>query len=149
MAGRKPIPTNIKLLRGTAQPCRIRGDEAKPDSDQIAPPDDLSADALKHWATVVGQVKAAGVMTNLDVQALALYCESYAMWRYAHDEIKIRGPIVETPNGFPTQSPYMQIANKAFDQMQKMLTEFGMTPGSRTRVSGVKEKPKENRFSQF
>lgn len=32
------------------------------------------------------------------------------------------------------QSPFLAIANKAFEQMRAMLVEFGMTPSSRSRV---------------
>jgi P27 family predicted phage terminase small subunit len=79
----------------------------------------------------------AHVLTDLDVDALALYCEAYARWAWANAQIKKHGVLVKTPNGFPTQSPLLQIANKAFEQMRVMLTEFGMTPSSRSRVYAV------------
>jgi hypothetical protein len=42
-------------------------------------------------------------------------------------------------------SSYLAIANKAFEQLSKMLTEFGMTPSSRSRVSKVQpDKPQLN-----
>ena len=45
--------------------------------------------------------------------------------------------MVKSPNGFPIQSPYLAVANKAMEQMRAMLTEFGMSPSSRTRVRGT------------
>jgi P27 family predicted phage terminase small subunit len=48
--------------------------------------------------------------------------------------------MVKSPNGFPMQSPYLAVANKAMEQMRGLLTEFGMSPASRTRIS-VQEPP--------
>jgi phage terminase small subunit len=33
------------------------------------------------------------------------------------------------------QSPYLAVANKSMEQMRQLLTEFGMSPASRTRLS--------------
>ena len=33
------------------------------------------------------------------------------------------------------QSPYLAVANKAMEQIKAMLTEFGMSPSSRSRVT--------------
>ena len=44
------------------------------------------------------------------------------------------GAVIKAPSGFPVQSPFLAIANKAHEQMVKLLTEFGMTPAARTRV---------------
>jgi P27 family predicted phage terminase small subunit len=45
------------------------------------------------------------------------------------------GVVIKSPSGFPIQSPYLAIANKAMEQMARLLAEFGMSPSSRTRVS--------------
>ena len=137
MAGRKPIPTNLKLLKGTAQPCRIKKDEPKPKADDIRMPESLSDNAKKHWEIVCKQLQDADIITNLDAHALAMYCEAYSRWTMANEQIAKYGVIIKTPNGFPAQSPYLQIANKAFDQMKLMLVEFGMTPSSRSRIGTV------------
>lgn len=143
MAGRKPKPTSLKLLHGTAQACRMNKNEPKPKGDSIKMPSGLSDDAKKCWKQVAKHLKDAGVLTNLDVHALAMYCEAYARWFDANEKIKKFGTVIKAPSGFPVQSPYLAIANKAFDQMKSMLVEFGMTPSSRTRVS-VSEKAQDN-----
>ena len=138
MKGKKPIPTNLKVLKGTDRPCRIRKDEPLVDCDNVAPPPELSQAGLKHWDNLVKQLTDAGVMSNLDVQALGMYCETYARWADANAQIQEHGPIVVSKNGYPTQSPYLQIVNKTFDQLKAMLVEFGMTPSSRTRIGSTK-----------
>ncbi|MCP3849352.1 MAG: phage terminase small subunit P27 family, partial [Gammaproteobacteria bacterium] len=66
-AGRKPVPTALKLIKGTDQPCRINDKEPKPKSDNIKMPVGMSADAKKHWKQVSKQLKEAGILTNLDI----------------------------------------------------------------------------------
>jgi hypothetical protein len=46
--------------------------------------------------------------------------------------------IVRSPRGYPIQSPYLAIANKAWQQVQQGLAEFGMSPSARTRVSATR-----------
>lgn len=135
MEGRKPLPTNIKLIKGTAKKSRLNNNEPKPKTDDIKMPTGMSDAAKKCWRQVSKQLKDASILTNLDTHALMLYCETYAKWQEANDKIKKFGAVIKAPSGFPVQSPYLAISNKAFDQMKAMLTEFGMTPSSRTKVS--------------
>ena len=137
--GRKPVPTALKLIKGTAQPCRTNNSEPKPKADNIKMPAGMSVMAKKHWSKVCSQLKDAGIITNLDVTALMIYCESYAQWRDATDKINTHGSVVKGSQDFPVRSPYLYVAQKAFDQMKSMLTEFGMTPSSRTKVNTTEE----------
>ncbi len=144
----KPLPTALKIFKNTARKDQLNEFEPTPDSDQIKPPENLSDDARKHWDHVVEQLVLAGIMTNLDNQALALYCEAYARWSTANAKIAKHGMVIKAPSGYPVQSPYLSISNKAFEQMKAMLSEFGMTPSSRSRI---KAEPKKiiNEFDQF
>ena len=135
--GRKPVPTRLKIIKGTDQPCRMRKDEPKPESDRIEKPFKLSAVANKQWDDLVVELKAAKLLSNIDTHALAMYCEAYATWMDANKKIRAHGVVVKSKNGFPVQSPFFHVANKAFDQMKGLLIEFGMTPSSRTRVSAI------------
>ena len=45
--------------------------------------------------------------------------------------------ILSPDKRFPMPSPYLPIANKAMEQMQRALLEFGMSPASRTKVSAA------------
>lgn len=101
-------------------------------------PDWLSPEASKHWPAVAKQLHDAGLLTAIDVTALALYCESFARWKDANARIVKYGTVVKSPNGYPIQSPYLAIANKAQEQMTKLLAEFGMTPSSRSRCVATK-----------
>jgi P27 family predicted phage terminase small subunit len=91
--------------------------------------------AAQHWPVVARQLDDAGVLTSMDAAALALYCEALGRWQDANGLIAKTGLVVPGLKGILTQNPVAHIANAAFDQMRKMLIEFGMTPSSRSRVS--------------
>ena len=73
-------------------------------------------------------------MSRIDRAALALYCGAWGRWVEAEKALRTYGAMIKSPSGFPMQSPYLAIANKAMEQMRAMLCEFGMSPSSRTRV---------------
>lgn len=134
MAGRKPKPTSLKLLQGNPGKRPIDDREPQPEVCVPDPPEHLSEAAREHWHQIAHELAEVGILTVLDQDALALYCEAYARWVNANQQIQQFGPLVKAPSGYPMQSPFLAIANKAFDQMRALLTEFGMTPSSRVRV---------------
>ena len=52
----------------------------------------------------------------------------------AEEKLRNSGAILQTPNGWLAQSPYLAIATKATEQLVRILVEFGMTPSSRSRI---------------
>lgn len=74
------------------------------------------------------------VVTVADRAALAAYCQAWGRWVEAEQQLAQHGTIVKSPNGFPIQNPYLAVANKALQQMHKLLVEFGLTPSARSRV---------------
>lgn len=80
-----------------------------------------------------------GLMTEIDRTALAMYCQSWARWVEAEQEIQENGVIVYTPKGHPIQNPYLAVANRAMTDIRRLLAEFGMTPASRSKVHVEKD----------
>lgn len=78
MRGRKPIPSHLKIVRGTSRKDRENLAEPEPGVDRISPPPHLTGDALEHFEKMSAELLALGVMTNTDIDLLALYCVSHA-----------------------------------------------------------------------
>lgn len=60
--------------------------------------------------------------------------------------------LLKLPSGYVQQNPWLTIANKQLELMHKYLSEFGLSPVSRSRVSvasGVRAKPWEFQGSKF
>ncbi len=91
----------------------------------------------------------AGIVTRIDRDALASYCELFTRWVDANQRIREHGIIVKGKDGIPAQSPYFRISAITFDQMKSLLVEFGMTPSSRARVKSTKDAAAENPFARL
>lgn len=143
MAGRKPLPTHMKLLRGTAQPCRMNPAEPAPDPALPDAPAHLSPEAREEWERVAVELCDLGVLSRIDRAALAAYCQAYGRWVAAEGGLRREDGGMDlvsvTSNGNVIQNPLVGIANKSLELMHKYLTEFGMSPSSRSRVSAQKK----------
>jgi P27 family predicted phage terminase small subunit len=84
-----------------------------------------------------------GILASIDADALACYCVTYARWVEAVGFIHTDGPITESTRGNETISPWVRIAQDAEKQMIRFLTEFGLTPVSRSKVHVRAEKKDE------
>jgi P27 family predicted phage terminase small subunit len=89
------------------------------------------------------------LLTRMDQVALAPYCETFARWKDANDRVVKHGSVVKSPSGYPIQSPYLSISNKAHGQMVRLLLEFGMTAAARAKVDVKKPQAKDNPLSKF
>jgi len=143
--GRKPKPTNLKLLEGTFRPDRANKNEPKPDPGIPDPPECLSPVALEKWKRITPELESLGLLTQIDGDALARYCQHYAIWVEAVGNVQEIGLVVKSKKGNPIQNPYLGIANRANDILAKLESEFGMTPSSRTRI-GVGPKAGKSKF---
>lgn len=97
-------------------------------------PAHLQGEARKEWGRTGRRLLACGLMTEIDGTALAIYCQAWGRWVEAEENLARFGVVLKSPSGFPMQSPYLAIANKAMEQMARLLVEFGMSPSSRSRV---------------
>lgn len=133
--GRKAIPTALKLVKGTQRSDRQVENEPTPQKGNTRPPTYLSTEAKKVWRKAVKVLEANNVFTEMDEHALSLFCEAFARWLKAQKELRDNGEVIKAPSGYPVTSPWLSVSNKAFEQMTKIMTEFGMTPASRTKVN--------------
>ena len=134
MAGRKPLPTHLKLVKGTARPHRLNKDEPKPRATVPEPPAHLDERARAKFAAMAEMLARHGVMTELDAGALARYAVVWCRWIEAEAEVMRRGPVVKTEGGNIIQNPFLAVVNKCLAQMAQIEPEFGLTPSSRSRI---------------
>ncbi len=133
--GPKPTPRNLRLVRGTDRPDRMN------DNEPILPvsipdaPDYLEPDEIKIFVDTAEKLARMRVMTEYDVDALAIYAVNFVRWKEATSHLRDMGMMVRSPNNFPMQNPYLSVANGAQRECLRILVEFGLTPSSRTRVN--------------
>jgi P27 family predicted phage terminase small subunit len=135
MRGRKPTPTRLRILHGNPGHRSLNAREPRPSTtDPVIPPEWLDGDGLAEWHRVQPMLARLGLLTEVDGQALASYCQTWARWREAEAKIKEFGMVIKGRGGYPIISPFVAVANRAMQQMKAFLIEFGMTPSARSRV---------------
>lgn len=148
---RKKIPTKLKIVKGTYRKERENKNEPEYKIEIPDYPKHLTTRAKKEWKRMSVVLFDMGLLTNVDMAALAAYCQLYGRWAEAETKLKKKGEefIVITKDGNKIQNPLIGIANTALKLMAKCLIEFGMTPASRSKVSAKKEKDKSDPWDKF
>ena len=86
------------------------------------------------WRKTGHLLHEAGLLNAMDLGALETYCLAYARHREAEWELAEKGMVVEYPGGATGPSPWVAINNQAVSQMIRFMSDFGMTPASRSRL---------------
>jgi P27 family predicted phage terminase small subunit len=162
-AGRKRKPTQFHVINGTDRPCRRNESEPTPeiDSEIPQPPAHLKGHAREEWVRMSKILYNNGLLTQLDYPEFEIYCQAWGVLKEAEglmkkslismktsDGTSIKtGLIMVTKNGNVINSPFLNIANTARRDCHKFLSEFGMTPSSRTKTKGADPNKNKNRFS--
>ena len=135
MAGRKPLPTAVKRLKGTLQKCRTNPKEPQPAGVLVEPPEYMSDGAKQAWRYAI-ECAPPQLLRQLDMSVLEVWASAADLYRKAQIGLNKSGLLVKAPNtGVVMQSPYLAIANKQAQIMTKAATEMGFTPASRSRVT--------------
>ena len=161
MPGPPRKPTFLKVVTGNPGRRPLNPHEPQPERGIPPVPEHLSNEAKAEWNRVATALDGMGLLTQMDRAALAAYCQAYGDWVEAEGQLRKYGKVVKSPvrrtvrrskgeeiaettGGYPMQSPFLAIRNRALETMHRFLTEFGMTPASRSRVSVVPERIEDN-----
>jgi P27 family predicted phage terminase small subunit len=107
-----------------------RENEVKAPSDKIRAPSYLTADLKREFNILAKQLIDVGIMTNLDVDALARFIIARSMY------ITLSMQIIKQPNILMSDK-YPQIAinqDKAFRQCSASARDLGLTISSRCKL---------------
>jgi len=135
--GPKPTPTKLLALRGSWRAKERAGREPQPAPlGRTDPPGWLSPEAKTIWGRVTRHLKPHGLMTRLDVNVIARYCELFVMWRHAAEYVNQYGmhqPIKNAKDKVIGMriAPYTQMMVVLSGELLKIEREFGMTPSAR------------------
>ena len=146
--GRKPVPTNLRILRGNPGKRPLPKEPKYKEIVEIPKaPKYLNKVGKQEWkraATILTEVK---VLTENDIQALGAYCVNYQTWVDCIAKLQEEGLTTIRKNSVMV-SPYFVMSNQLSKEMRAYWTEFGMTPSSRTKVQATPQE-KDDEFDKF
>jgi P27 family predicted phage terminase small subunit len=99
--------------------------------------------ASDEWYRVSGELHRLKLLTIVDVNVLAAYCQSYSAWRTAVEALAkmaerdpvTSGLLIRSTDGNPRRNPLAIAANRAAKDMLSYASEFGLTPAARAHLS--------------
>ena len=148
MRGRKPVPTVLKVLRGNPGKRRLNDREPMPGGAKPRCPSHLNGAARQEWHWLARRLHEIGLLTAIDRDMLAAYCECKALRDEALAVVAKSNLLIKNVQGNLVPNPLLGIANRALAQMARIASEFGMTPGSRTRIR-IEKPEAEDELSAF
>lgn len=154
--GRKPIPDELKKLRGTDQPCRMSNTveyaERITDIKMITStsrlkllPTKRAKDIFKQKAN---QLIALGILTVLDIEHLAVYANSLDVLFSCMESMRNEPTPKYNKNmeliGY-VPDPSINMYRQMVEHVNRIGAEFGFTPISRQKIN-YQEEEKKNPF---
>ena len=139
-----PKPRSLHLLKQTGD----RNHGSSPISknppkfdyalEATQPPESLSPYALEEWERLAPALRVNRLLSSGDISSFQMYCEAWAVWRTASDLINAPGFQLtrEHPiTGNVGKHPILAVRDDAHRQVLSLLSEFGLTPAARSKMS--------------
>lgn len=154
--GRKPTPTNLRVLRGNPGKRAFNREEPEPllPPAPPEPPDYLTGYGREEWQRIAEELFRLKLLTVVDIQPLAAYCEAYDSFRTATEKLRemaardpvMAGLLVKTSKGGVMQNPLFLTKRQSANDMVRYATEFGFTPAARSRISTIESERTAGKF---
>lgn len=149
--GRKRKPDHLKIVSGTAQPCRINADAPIAPTSLPVPPGWLTVRGAEIFHSLVAILDEMGIASSADTQVITLCAsrieEVEITTALVEDNGRTYETVSETGSMFRSR-PEVAQRNEAMRHAQSLLSELGLTPSARSKVSAM-TKPEGNPFKNL
>ena len=143
--GRPPVPTRVKLLRGTLRKHRVNPAEPTPTPGAPSMPPTLPEPARPAWRWLVRLLTSMRIITKADGPVLLLATCRLTDYLELSRDLATNGRTYETvtPTGstMRRQRPEVALRDGAWRDAMAALGQLGLTPSARSRVSKVSNSP--------
>jgi len=142
--GRRPAPTNVKLLRGD-RTSRINSDEPMPREVEPEPPpwahEEKASTWLAIWESTCAELRYMGMLHSADEAALTALVTAI----HEHDRLAkvltMAPAVVRDANGQPAPNPLGRALRQASGEVSRWCGHFGLSPAERSRISRAETTP--------
>jgi len=142
------VPTAVKALKGTLQPCRVNKNEPEPKLGRPPMPRGLSERAKAAWKDYAADMELMGVLTMADGKILHQLAQAFADWQEAVEFLDKNGTTYIVTKSAPDgstfedvkQYPQVMHRNDADKRLRMLEKDCGLTPSDRSKVSATEQK---------
>ncbi len=136
MGRRGPAPTrgSILKLKGSRRAKTRETTEPKPPPGRPKCPAWLDVEAKRRWRQLAPVLERLGILTSVDGDALASYCQALAEFRHATESLQKDGRVLKLANGCQQSHPCVAQQRSAWESIRRFSALFGLDPANRSRV---------------
>ena len=134
VAGRKRIPTAVKIAQGTHRADRHGIPAAEPGSvlgDVPEAPSGMGEAGIKAWQSVLPLIVEAGYLSDLDLHSFERFCRLHDELADCEKVIDEDGAYHVLDSGSIQQHPAVNRKMKVLDLLRRYETDFWLTPTAR------------------
>ena len=136
--GRPPKPTKFKIVTGNPGKRPIdRAERKTPALCRPHCPDWLDDAAKERWHQLLPELFKLGLITAIDADALAAYCQAWAEFKLATDILRQEGRTFTTETGYIVAHPGVAMQRTALATLKALGNLFGLDPSSRSKLRGA------------
>lgn len=127
--GPAPKPTALRALRGDVVD---RG--PVPATGSVECPEKLSDAARAVWQRLAPDLQRSGLLSPLDADAFAQFCDATARHWEACEALDAEGAVVTGARGGPVRNPWALTWKDTAEVAARLGARFGLTPSDRSQV---------------
>jgi P27 family predicted phage terminase small subunit len=146
--GPAPKPTALKILQGNPGKRPLNAREPLPQRGRPRCPTWLDREAKAKWKALVPELDRLGLLTVVDGDVLAAYCQAYAEFRQATETLRGEGRYISV--GTQMQShPAVAQQRSAWQHIKAFSALLGLDPSSRSKLAVPGEGGEVDEFESF
>jgi P27 family predicted phage terminase small subunit len=89
------------------------------------------------WGRLAPKLCELGLLQAHTIDAFAAYCQCWAQWQEAVQQVRVEGLVIQTGRGMTRINPAASYAAEMSKQVRAYAAEFGLTPASRGRAGAA------------
>jgi P27 family predicted phage terminase small subunit len=133
-AGRRPLPTKLRILHGERHQDRLNQDEPVPVPTSPQVPTEASLPVQLVWRETVRELEGMGLAYASDADSLRCFCEAVVQHRRASAVLSKSPVLVVGLHGNLVRNPALQIQRDCAQTIRAFAQEFGLTPSARSSI---------------
>lgn len=137
MAGRKRVPDALKLVAGTARACRMNPNAPVASKGIAVVPETLSGRGAEIFSRLSAVLEGMGLASPVDQDNLTMLAQRLEQVELLTVIIEDAGFTYQTVGGLWKGRPEVAMRSEAMRHTQSLLSEFGLSPATRSKVSAT------------
>lgn len=152
-AGAKKKSTQLKIVKGTFQPCRENPDQPEPSKDLPVAPSHLNDRAVYYFNLILSRLLDMDYASASHTEALSLLAMRLEESERHYTTLSACSYIFTTVDSFGNEvikpRPEVALYKEAMRHAHTLLVDFGLTPSSMSRVNGKPKSKKADEWDEF